>query len=318
MRVLVTGATGFVGINFVHALLKTKHEPVALVRPSSPSYLLPDNVEIIEGNITDPKSIKSAVETVQAVVHFAAVRSGYTGTIKDWHQLDWNRLEAVNINGTKNLIEASENNGVEQFVFSSTFLAHPNFMNKDRRDYVQSKANAGNLLTDNNHSFSYTILHPTYIIGPQDYRLSRLGHFWRVRSNPILAPPLYIPGERNIVDVRDVAASAVYGLEEDENARYFVTGENFESKAFHKRISSVTGSSCRVISIPSAISKYVLAPLADVLHTKELFPVEGDWFRKRTEDGVPEGYEYRAPVNQQSADQLIRDTYDWYADVGVL
>jgi len=318
MRVLVTGATGFIGINVIHQLLKTEHEPVALVRQSSLNDPLPTAVETVEGNITDQESVQSALENIDVVIHLAAVRSGYTGTIEDWHQLDQSRLKKINVEGTENIIKAAEKAAVDKFVFASTILAHPDFRSSDHRAYVQSKIAADKLFTEQNHSFSYSILHPTYVVGPRDYRLSRLTPFWRVHSNITIFPPLYIPGRMNVVHVLDVADSAIKCLDESYNRRYMITGENLTNRSFHRHIKNATASSCVVLPIPYLFLNKVAAPIADWLNERNLFPISGEWYRKRNQESVPSEYEFNAPVEQRSTKQIIQDAYKWYQRVGVL
>jgi dihydroflavonol-4-reductase len=320
MRVLVTGATGFVGVNLVDRLLDRGDQPVALVRAHSPVELLPDAVELREGDVTDPDACARATRDVDAVIHLAAVRESYTGTVQDWHHLDRERMEAVNVGGTENLVAAADAAGVERFVFTSTFYAYPDLPKRHRRTdpYVASKSAAGEVLSEGDHDLEYATLYPTYMVGPKDYRLNRLVHFWRVRANRVLFPPLYLPGGFNVVHVGDVVGSACHALDTADADHHVVAGKNVSSRAFHRRIAEVLGTPCRVVPFPYALSRYVVAPVVDALHERGLAPVEGEWFRRHNDDNVPEEYAGRAPVEGRSLERTIRDTDEWYRDVGLL
>src|SRR4051812_16947398 len=96
---LVTGATGLVGNNVVRLLAGRRERMRVLVRRGSdPRPIDGLNVEIAEGDVTDPDSVARAAEGVSHVVHAAAiVRIGWTG-------LD--EFRRVNVEGTRNVVEA--------------------------------------------------------------------------------------------------------------------------------------------------------------------------------------------------------------------
>lgn len=93
-RVLVTGATGFVGSHLVEALVEKGDNVACLVRPTSDTSALPiDNLELRLGDVTDPNSLDSAVEDTDVVYHLA-------GAIEARSLAE---LNAVNEVGTRNL-----------------------------------------------------------------------------------------------------------------------------------------------------------------------------------------------------------------------
>jgi len=97
-RVLVTGSTGFIGINLVKTLLAAGHKVTALVRATSDTSELQQlGVNLIEADFGDAKSLKKAVAQQQVIYHLAAVtRAVSLATFKE-----------VNLDGFRNLLSAA-------------------------------------------------------------------------------------------------------------------------------------------------------------------------------------------------------------------
>jgi uncharacterized protein YbjT (DUF2867 family) len=109
MRVLVTGATGFVGPRVVHALRARGHDVRALVRqPSRGAQIAGLGAELVAGDMTDPQSLRSAVDGCTHVVHLVAILRGSA--------TDFDR---VMTQGTRELIRAAKDARVERFVHMS-------------------------------------------------------------------------------------------------------------------------------------------------------------------------------------------------------
>jgi dihydroflavonol-4-reductase len=318
MRVLVTGATGFVGINAIHRLLDAEHEPVALVRRTSPTERLPDGTDTAWGDITDADSIHEAVSDVDAIFHFAATHSMYKGTIEDRNFRDWERTKAVNVDGTENLVVAAADHNIDSFAFTSTYRAHPDVLEDESVDYVRSKILAAQLFEEHDVSFDYTILYPTTIMGPYDYRMNKLEHFWWVRANRVLTPPLFSPGGRNLVHVDDVIDGALLALEGQPARHQFVTGENFTGKGKHEAIAEAMDADCRIISIPYWVLKFAIAPTIELLRRRGMTHLRGEDFLVRSDSAVPAEHENITPGKSRPARQIFEDMYEWYTEVGLL
>ena len=127
MTVLVTGGTGFVGMKIVHAL-RAREIPVrALVRDRArASRLTAWGAELVEGDVTDPASLRAATAGVDAVIHLVAI-------IKGSH-LDFERVMAQ---GTRDLVAAAGDAGVRRFVLASALGV--NEQTKDRVPYFAAK-----------------------------------------------------------------------------------------------------------------------------------------------------------------------------------
>ena len=113
---LVTGATGLLGSHIVEQLRK-RYLPVrVLVRPGSDrTWLETQDVEFVEGDITDPSSLAKACQGVDAVYHSAA-------KVGDWGP--WEDFQRITIDGTRNIVDAAIAAGVRRFVHISSISCY--------------------------------------------------------------------------------------------------------------------------------------------------------------------------------------------------
>lgn len=112
MRILVTGANGFIGRHVCAALRDAGHSVVGLVRPSAARGALA-GFDLVEGDITVPRSLTPAMQGVDAVVHAAGVRQAVREST----------YERVNSRGSAHVARAALDAGVERVVFVSSIAA---------------------------------------------------------------------------------------------------------------------------------------------------------------------------------------------------
>lgn len=309
MTVLVTGATGYVGHTVTQLLDENGFDVQVLARDSSATNHLPESVTVVDGDITVPETLDTAVANVDTVVHLAAKLSG-----------DSERIQTVNVDGTETLLQKAEDADVQQFVFASTINAHPDLSVDSLSAYERSKATAEKRIVDADPSLDVSIFYPTYIVGPPDYTLKRYGYFKKVASNILLLPPMYSPGKSNLVHVSDVAGTVRHCVEnaDPELTRYMVTGENIAMQTLYQQIAETVDGRCTVVGFPYTVTKFVMFPLVDYLHDTGILPV-GSEFVERTDLGtVPEEYANRAPVSQTSWETALAGMADWYSQVSML
>lgn len=114
-RVLITGATGFIGYELAHQLCALGHRPRLLVRRASRGALFATlDAEMVHGDLSRPSSLARAVEGVDTVFHLGA-----RATFESYA-----RLAPTNVVGTEALMRASVGAGVERFVFASSMFVH--------------------------------------------------------------------------------------------------------------------------------------------------------------------------------------------------
>ncbi len=151
MKILVTGATGFVGPRIVHALRAQERDVRVLVRkPERATQLATWGAELATGDITDPASLGAALAGCTHVVHLVAILNGSSS-----------EFERVMTQGTKNLVAAATAEGVEQFVLMSALGTSET--SKDEVPYYGAKwAEEQSVLAS---GLTYTIFRPSFVFG---------------------------------------------------------------------------------------------------------------------------------------------------------
>ncbi len=241
MKVLVTGATGFVGSHVADDLLAGGHEVRCLVRPTSNlRWLEGKNVERAFGDVRDAMSLGPAVRGCDAVVHVAGVTSALSS--EDY-------MEA-NARGTERLIEAAcgaaaGGNGtgggsarpIRRFVYVSSIAAagpadSPTDPISEEREprpvssYGRSKLEGERACLARRERVPVSIVRPTIVYGPRDEAMLDLFKtIRRFRFRPVLTGS---DRRLTLVHVRDVARLIRLALEKDHPSgdTFFVSDGN--------------------------------------------------------------------------------------------
>ena len=120
MRVLLTGATGFVGSQVLEQLLDRGDEVRALVLPDTLDRLQHrDRVEVVEGSLNDTAAVATATRGVEVVYHLAAIHLSALREVTDARD-----LRVVNVEGTDHLLRACAANAVRRIVFTSSVAVY--------------------------------------------------------------------------------------------------------------------------------------------------------------------------------------------------
>jgi dihydroflavonol-4-reductase len=177
-RVLVTGGTGFTGSHLVRSLVAAGHSVRVLARSAERARtLLPPEIEIVEGDVTDPAAVGASVRGRDVVFHLAAAFR--EAGIPD------SRYREVHVDGTRHLLEAARAEGVRRFVHCSTIGVHGDIRNPPADegtehapgDIYQLTKSEGELLAldyQRQHDFPLTVARPATIYGPGDMRMLKL------------------------------------------------------------------------------------------------------------------------------------------------
>ena len=197
MTVLVTGPNGFIGKHVVHAL-RAREIPVrALVRDRRrASRLTAWGVELVEGDITDPESVRAAVTGADVVIHLVAIIKGSRAD-----------FERVMSQGTRDLVAAAEEAGVRRFVLTSALGVSE--QSKDRVPYFAAKWEMERAVTAS--TVEHVIFRPSFVFGRDGGALPtfiRLARYAPV--TPIIGPGT---GRLQPIWVEDVAECYAQSLE---------------------------------------------------------------------------------------------------------
>ncbi len=214
MITLVTGATGHVGANLVRTLLGHGQTVRALIHVDRRAVTGLD-IETVEGDVRDPTSLDQAFAGVDTVYHLAATISMTAGRA----------LQDINVNGTRNVVDACLRHGVGRMIHFSSIHAiahHPNRPAVDEScslveassgaTYNQSKAaGEGEIQRGLDRGLNAIIIRPTAILGPLDYQPSFFGEVLLSLARGRL--PALVAGGFDWVDVRDVVSGAIRAAE---------------------------------------------------------------------------------------------------------
>ena len=296
MKVLVTGATGFIGGNLARELDARGYEVRALVRPGSNTLTIDDTgVSRIEGDILDRESVVKAVEGCTAVFHCAAA---YTF----WSR-DPSGVRRANVEGTVNVLECAAKAGVDRIVYTSTVSTIG--LPKDGRLADEGTAVLPGSLHGHYKQSKYeaemealrlakpepvgigapvVVVNPTAPIGPWDVKPTPTGKivldFMRRRI------PAYLATGMNLVDVGDVSAGHVLALERGQiGERYILGNQNVTLKEMFAMLSGITGNPAPRVRLPYWLvvgAGYVdQAVSGGLLRRHPAIPVEGVLASKR-------------------------------------
>lgn len=226
-KILVTGATGLVGGNLARLLVQEKGEQVKLlVRSSSDTKGIDDlEVEKIQGDITDPESIKAALADCDRVYHAAALVSMWNGYLET--------MRKINVQGTVNVMQASLDAGIQRVVYVSTVdtigmrsRENPSDENVGY-DYAQYR-NAYSLTKHEAHLMVQNYFYqglpvvtgcPTYMIGAYDIKPTSGTMLLECYAGKTL---LYPGGGNNFVDVLDVCHGLISACEKGKPGETYI------------------------------------------------------------------------------------------------
>lgn len=267
MKVIVTGATGHIGNVLVRLLFEKGFVIRVIALPGESLESLEGlELEIIKGDIRNKDDLIQAFQGFDYVFHLAGIISILPGYKKI--------LDEVNVDGTRNVVQACQETGIKRLVFTSSIHAiveppkgcyidedcviHPESI---YGDYAKSKALATMEVKKGiQNGLDAVIVFPTGVIGPYDFRISEIGHV--ILDYLKGKVKYYIDGAYDYVDVRDVAEGLYrLAMEGTSGEGYILSGKQVTVKEMFDLLEEITHIKSPDLKIPIVVARAV-APLA--------------------------------------------------------
>ena len=325
MKVLVTGASGFLGGWVAELLSKQNHDVRVLVRKTSNKKHLEslDRIEFAEGAVEDADAVAKAVEGVDAIIHSA-------GLVK---AKDDDEFHRVNVQGTRNLIAAAKRSDAKlrRFVqVSSLEVSGPSRDGKpvpvEQEDpctaYGRSKKAAEKAVLEAKSDLPITILRPGAIYGPRDteildaFKSVSRGLMPTISGGKALGVFVYGP---------DCAAACIKAVDADvpSGSIYFVVDRTgpMTQKEFLETVEKALGKRALVrLSLPAGLLKTVARGVA--LYGKAadkavmLNPEKANMLLQHFVCDASRTFEDLKWDPQWSLNDGVQETADWYRAKG--
>jgi 2-alkyl-3-oxoalkanoate reductase len=215
VKVLITGATGFLGSHVAEILRDEGHQVRALVRKSSKVDLLKKwGVELCDASLERGEGLERAVDGVDAVVHSAGIVKARSP--EEFHE--------VNVGGTIHLLDATKkhNPGVKRWVYISSLAAHgfsadgkPRALDAEPRPVThdgRSKLAGERAALAEKDALPITVFRPPAIYGPRDQEMFAFFQLVSRRLAPFMGDD---QNRVSLIYARDCARAIVHALTQD-------------------------------------------------------------------------------------------------------
>lgn len=252
MIITVTGASGYIGSNLINTLIQQGHEVRVIVRniKEVPAEIVnKKEITYYAGDITMPNTINAPLKNCDQLYHLAAYASAWAPN----HEIFYD----VNVQGTKNIMQAAMNAGVQKVVYTSTAGVYGPQKNgeliNEKQDYnldafthyEKSKIQAELYIKQEvTKHLDVSIVNPTRVYGPGSIGVSNAA---TVLMKKYLENNWHlIPGNGtnigNYVYVNDVVQGHLLAMEKGKNGEnYLLTGANLTYDEFFDLIKEISG-----------------------------------------------------------------------------
>lgn len=255
MQVLITGGTGFVGAHLVRRLLALGHQVISLDKNPGlfDDELRSKGATLLTGSVTDREDVNRAMSGCDLVYHLASP----FGDILQPDAAYWD----IEVNGTRNVMEAAQRLGVRRVVHCSTQGVHGIITDPPgdedspiapRDYYCYSKAEGEKVCREfMARGMDIVIVRPTSVYGPGDtrgwlklYRMVSSGWFLMIGNGKTLNHPVYV---ENLVDLFELCATSPAA-----KGRVYLGGdeEAVTLETLVREVSGAVGSNVRIIRFP--------------------------------------------------------------------
>lgn len=247
-KVLVTGANGFLGGWLTSRLVEEGHEVFCLVRPRSDlSEIKHLKIQYRHGDVTNLDSVQQAIQGIDSVFHLAGLVA--------YKKSDRPMMDKVNVQGTKNVVEACSENNVRRLVHLSSVVAvgagfTPDQVLNEKSEYNLKHLNLGYFETKRlaeeivkdaviKNKLDSVMLNPSTIYGAADAKKGSRKSQVKVAQGKL---KFYTSGGVSVVAVEDVVDGIMAAWKKGRSGeRYILSGENLTIKDLFKTIAELAG-----------------------------------------------------------------------------
>jgi dihydroflavonol-4-reductase len=326
MKVAITGATGHLGGVIVRELNHRQHLVKALTRTADPIGFEEIPVEWIIGDLQDKEALSKMMDSCDTVIHSAGLISidGDQGGL----------VPLVNIEGTRNIMEAAKSTGIKRVVHISSIQAYQQTPSNEILDESRPKTSDHSFAYDRskrdgeNIALSYAsdhmeviVVNPTSIVGPYDFKPSKLGHAIIQMGKGQM--PFVLKGGTDYCDVRDLAHAIVNALSMGKSGEsYLLSGKWYSLKELARMVGHVRSEEINPTALPTVFAWMGLPFTAltawikkeEPLITREAIVAVTEGNRKISSEKAQRELQY----NPRPLEETIRDVCDWFKKNGYL
>ena len=260
MKILLTGATGFVGSHIVEELISQKHTVIATIRNKSNLKWIKDYpVQFENCSLNDEEQLSKLVSTVDVVIHCAGVVRA----------LNWDGYYNINVVGTQNLVKAAikNKNNIKKFIYISSQAAMGPSQNEQPKalteqenpvsNYGKSKLLAEQEIKKMEGLIPYTIIRPASVYGPRDKDIFIFFNLVKHHLKPTTHTKRFI----QLVFVKDIAKviSITLNNENTNNKIYYLCDGNIYT---WKDVATTISKANNIKTVPVILFDFIFKTVA--------------------------------------------------------
>ena len=328
MKTLVTGTTGFLGAALLRELIADGRDLRVLVRPGADrSNIEGLEAEVVTGDVRDRDSLAAALKGCEVLYHAAAYYSLWSR--------DKRMMYDINVQGTRNILEAALTENVRKVVYTSTVGCiglWPDGRPADEQtpldlailcnDYKRSKHQAEQVALEfAGRGLPVVVVNPSAPVGPRDIKPTPTGQLILDFVNGKM--PAYLDTGLNLIDVRDCARGHLLAEQKGNvGERYILGHRNLSLHEILLALEKITGIPAPRIKMPYWVAYaagWICETVSDVItHQPPAVPLGGVKMAKHKMYFDPSKAVRELGLPQNSVDRALEDAVQWMKEHGMV